>query len=97
MRLCIGRIGASSPPRKETATVNRILIATVLLASLVSASYGQAATTPATFDIADVHVSAHSTIPFMQGGVLRGDKYVIRNATMVELISTAYGVDGDKV
>jgi uncharacterized protein (TIGR03435 family) len=49
------------------------------------------------FDVADVHVSARSTNPYMTGGVLRGTRYDIRRATMVDLISTAYGVDGDKV
>src|SRR5271169_4587636 len=49
------------------------------------------------FDTADVHSSPHTTFPFMQGGVLRGDRYVVKNATMVDLISTAYGVDVEKV
>jgi len=33
----------------------------------------------------------------MQGGVLRGDRYEMRQATMVDLVRTAYGVDADKV
>jgi uncharacterized protein (TIGR03435 family) len=33
----------------------------------------------------------------MTGGVLRGGRYDLRNATMVDLISTAYGVEGDLV
>jgi uncharacterized protein (TIGR03435 family) len=33
----------------------------------------------------------------MTGGVLRGGRYDIHKATMVDLISTAYGIDGDKV
>lgn len=35
--------------------------------------------------------------PFMQGGVIRGGKFAIRNATMVDLITTAYGVEADFV
>lgn len=52
------------------------------------------------FDIADVHVSPRSdwvkTLA-MQGGFLRGDRYELRRATMLDLIRTAYNVDADKV
>jgi uncharacterized protein (TIGR03435 family) len=47
--------------------------------------------------LADVHVSAHTTTPYMTGGSLRGDHYILHNATMVDMISLAYGVDGDNV
>ena len=53
--------------------------------------------TPPAFDIADVHVSAHSTTPNMRGGVLRAGRYALQTATMVDLIRTAYNVDADKV
>jgi uncharacterized protein (TIGR03435 family) len=56
--------------------------------------------TPATqpaFQMADVHVSAKTTTPYMTGGSLRGDHYILHNATMVDMISLAYGVDGDNV
>ena len=33
----------------------------------------------------------------MRGGVIRGGRYELRNATMVDLISTAYGIDAEKV
>jgi uncharacterized protein (TIGR03435 family) len=50
------------------------------------------------FDIADVHVSttAHG---FAQnfGGVLRGGRYVNRDATMLDLIEAAYGVSEDSI
>src|SRR6185436_20183792 len=52
------------------------------------------------FGIADVHVSAKPNIlanPMMQGGVVRNGVYRIQNATMVDLINTAYGIDADKV
>ena len=35
--------------------------------------------------------------PFFEGGRLRGDRYVLRQATMVDLITTAYGVDAGNV
>ncbi len=54
------------------------------------------------FDIADVHFSPRSdwskTVDhWMDGGVLGGDRYRLRRATMIDLISTAYGVDANKV
>ncbi|MFZ0819123.1 MAG: TIGR03435 family protein [Candidatus Acidiferrales bacterium] len=68
---------------------------------LSSAAFGQSATTPAAapaaFDVADVHTSPKTTFPFFQGGVLQGTRYVLRNATMVDLIATAYGVDNNNV
>ena len=59
--------------------------------------FAQSSTAPPAFNIADVHSSARSTNPFFQGGVLRGERYVAKNATMVDLIATAYGVDNEKV
>src|SRR6516162_3279487 len=52
------------------------------------------------FEAADVHVSPHSDNNFnlfMRGPQTRAGRYEIRTATMVDLVSTAYGVDGDKV
>jgi uncharacterized protein (TIGR03435 family) len=49
------------------------------------------------FDAADVHASLAPVTQPMRGGVPRGGRYELRNATMVELIRTAYNVDADKV
>ena len=46
-----------------------------------------------TFDVADLHVSAKTTYAGMSGGALRGSRYEIRHASMLELITTAYGID----
>ena len=54
-----------------------------------SAAPAPAAPTP-TFDIADVHPSPHSNDPFMRGGQLHGDRYILRDATMVDLVANAY-------
>ena len=57
-----------------------------------------AAPTPApTFDVADVHVSPHRNSPNTQMGMVHGDRYIVRQATMVRLIATAYGVDNNSV
>ena len=82
--------------------MRRALGSVSVLALFSAAVFGQAAQTPATlanFDVADVHVRAHSTnpAPFMSGGVLRGGRYDLRNATMLNLISVAYGADPETV
>src|ERR1700693_3149178 len=67
------------------------------VALLAGAVFGQSTDR---FDAADVHVSPHSENNFnlfMRGPQTRAGLYEIRTATMVDLISTAYGVDGDKV
>ena len=58
---------------------------------LASVAFGQ------TFEFAEVHVSAPSTNPTMRGGSLRGGRYEVRTATMVDLISAAYDMEPDKV
>jgi uncharacterized protein (TIGR03435 family) len=49
------------------------------------------------FEAADVHVSPYRRTPFMYGNVLQGDRYMLHQATMVDLIATAYGVDASTV
>jgi uncharacterized protein (TIGR03435 family) len=70
-----------------------------LVTLLSTAAFGQSAETTPTFDVADVHVRTHTTnpTPFMSGGVLRGGRYDLRNATMLDLIRVAYGVDPDTI
>ncbi len=57
---------------------------------------GQTSASPK-FEIADVHVSPPRSDQYMRGFGLRDGLYELRNATMVDLISTAYGVDAEKV
>ncbi len=64
-----------------------------IVALLSGAAFGQSAETRPKFDIADVHVSARTTNPYMSGGVLRAGRYEIRRATMLDLIRVAYSVD----
>ncbi|HUI54575.1 MAG TPA: TIGR03435 family protein [Bryobacteraceae bacterium] len=69
----------------------------ICVALLAGAAYGQPADK---FEAADVHASPHSDNNFnlfMRGPQVRASRFEIRTATMVDLISTAYGVDGDKV
>src|SRR5262249_46729720 len=49
------------------------------------------------FEAADVHVSAKVRAPSMAAGGLRGTRYLVRQATMVDLISLAYDIDNNKI
>ncbi len=49
------------------------------------------------FVIADVHVSPFSSNPFMHGNSIQGDRYFLTQATMIDFIATAYGVDAVNV
>jgi uncharacterized protein (TIGR03435 family) len=53
--------------------------------------------TPPAFQLADIHSSAHTLTPNFTGGSLHGDRYFLHNATMVDMISLAYGINGDNV
>src|SRR5215475_12353293 len=65
-----------------------------------AALFGQAGTIvsgpsgPA-FEAADVHVSPKVRAPSMAAGGLRGTRYLVRQATMVDLISLAYDIDNN--
>jgi uncharacterized protein (TIGR03435 family) len=77
----------------------RTLTALRFAVVLSGAAFGQATGTAPAFDIADVHASASAANPFslVSGGFLRGGRYDLRKATMLDLIRIAYGVDADKV
>jgi len=67
-------------------------IGTILALSCMSA-LGQ------TFEAADVRANPPATNPYTyaSGGVLRGGRYDLRKATMLDLIKTAWGIDPDIV
>ncbi|HEX3569291.1 MAG TPA: TIGR03435 family protein [Acidobacteriaceae bacterium] len=79
-----------------------VLAGVVFLISMPGAVFAQTAGTqpraatsaPAlpTFQIADVHVSPHHNAPELDGGLLYGDRYIVHQATMVDLITAAYGL-----
>lgn len=68
-----------------------------VVAFLSAAAFCQAPSAPPAFDLVDVHASPHMMNPYLRGGVIRGGKFEIRTATMVDLITTAYGVEADFV
>ena len=75
----------------------RGLLGASLVVVLCALAQAQSAPSTARFEIADVRPSTPSPITAMSGGALRDGRYVLRRATMVDLIRTAYAVDADKV
>jgi uncharacterized protein (TIGR03435 family) len=67
-----------------------------LLTLLAGAAFAQSTTAPK-FDIADVHVSPKATIAFMRTSPARNGRYEIKNATMLDLVRSAYGVNPDRI
>src|ERR1700712_3101554 len=49
------------------------------------------------FLIADVHDSPRMMVPFSIGGNLSGDRYNLRQSTIVDLVAQAYGVKPEMV
>jgi uncharacterized protein (TIGR03435 family) len=68
-----------------------------LFAMLSISSLAQTPAVPKSFVIADVHASPFTSNPFMHGNSIQGDRYFLTQATMVDLVATAYGVDGGNV
>ena len=61
------------------------------------ASPAAPASAPQVFDVADVHLAPHTLRPFMDGGNLIRDRYAVHQATMLDLIATAYNLDSSNV
>jgi uncharacterized protein (TIGR03435 family) len=72
-------------------------VAFVAVLSSLACGLASGQTVPAEFESADVHVSVPATNPQMRGGGLRGGRYEVRTATMVDLISMAYNMESSKV
>ena len=71
--------------------ISRLLF--VVLPVLSRVSLAQTPAAPPQFELTDVHPSPHVTFPFMDGGNLHGDRYVLRQASVAEMIATAYKTD----
>ncbi len=66
-----------------------------LLAITLLCGHGWSQTSNAApaFEVADVRLSPARKFPDFDQGFVHGDRYVVRQATMLDLIATAYGVD----
>ena len=74
------------------------IIGSLAFATVLSClAFGQTADKPLTFELADVHPSLPSTLASLSGGVPRAGRYELRNANMIDLVRTAYGVEPEKV
>jgi len=71
--------------------------AVFFFALLTVSSMAQTSAGNKKFVLADVHASPFTSNPFMHGNSIQGDRYFLTQATMVDLISTAYGVDAANV
>jgi uncharacterized protein (TIGR03435 family) len=71
----------------------------LFLIALTGLAYGQTPEQLPSFEAADIHPSPKNPNPNVPslGGFARGGRYQFRNATMVDLIANAYGVDPEKV
>jgi uncharacterized protein (TIGR03435 family) len=74
--------------------MKRAMMCTILMNC---AAFSQSPEPPPRFEIADVHASAKTVNPFMRTGPVRGGRYEVKTATMVDLIRIAYSFDPDKV
>lgn len=82
--------------------MTRAFTSTGLVVLFAGVLFGQAGITAAetsetVFEAADVHVSPRVRMPSMASGGLRGTRWLVRQATMVDLISLAYNTDNDKI
>jgi uncharacterized protein (TIGR03435 family) len=71
----------------------RAFAAMILIALFCGAALAQSANAPPAFEAADIHTSPQRTFPDFDAHFFGGDRYVVRQATMVDLIATAYGLD----
>jgi len=87
----------SPPPTPGNATVGKV---PPVGAESADAAGSKSASNPApvpVFDAVDVHASPHTSFQFMQGGHLVGNVFVMREATMPQLIAAAYDFDSKVV
>jgi hypothetical protein len=72
-----------------------LAISALALVTLSPAVFAQQPQSAPKFDAADINLRARTGTtnqPTMTGGVLRGGRYDLRNATMLDLITTAYSI-----
>jgi hypothetical protein len=60
-------------------------------------AFGQTPEAPPKFKFADVHASAKGGNQQVRSGLDHGDRYVVKNASMADLVGIAYGFETDKV
>src|SRR5689334_14327262 len=76
--------------------MRRVVPIISITALMLVGAFGQTTSPQPAFEVADVHASPQSTNPNMRV-VLRAGRYEIRNASLVDLVRTAYGIDAENV
>ena len=74
-----------------------VLAMTGIALSTPLVAFAQGSRSASTFEIADVHPSPRPDIAELSGGLMRGGRYILRHATMLDLVRMAYDVDAKKV
>jgi len=74
----------------------RVPARVTLAALLAGAAFSQTGTQPA-FEVADIHPSPKIAANVARGPFTSAARYELRNASLVDFIAKAYGVDNDKV
>jgi uncharacterized protein (TIGR03435 family) len=74
----------------------RSCLCAAALTLLAGAAFGQSGSTSG-FEVADVHASAKAPNTFMRISPARNGRYEIKNATMLDLVRTAYGFNPDTI
>jgi uncharacterized protein (TIGR03435 family) len=77
--------------------VTRLLVFLCFVSCLSQLAFGQSAPPAPTFEIADVRVSDRQINVGVTGNAIRDGRYEVHNATMVDLIRIAHGVEAEKV
>lgn len=75
----------------------RRLPSVCFVALLLGVAYPQSPEPRSTFEAADVHTAPLTPNLGGRSGQLHGSRYEMKSATMVDLVTAAYGVDYDKV
>jgi uncharacterized protein (TIGR03435 family) len=81
---------------KERAPVKRAIWGIFLMSSFAWSLFSQAADDRPKFDIAEVHASPKRANQFPQTSI-RGDRYDVKGASIVDLIRMSYSFDPDKI
>lgn len=77
--------------------MKRLLSVLGMFCALSGISFGQQPAAKPSFSISDVHDSPRMLVPFSIGGQLHGDRYSLRQSTLVDMIALAYGVKPEMV
>src|SRR5215475_988640 len=97
LRLALSRVGSVDNAKGGRQAEGRLIMSAAVILLITAASVF--AQTGTRFEAADVHPSERAMNPYtlISGGVLRGTRYDLRKATMLDLIRIAYDVNPEMV